>query len=125
MRLWGIRGAITVEADTKSALAEAVSLLVGEIMLRNSLQPEDIVSAIFTTTPDLKCGFPATFARQEAGWSSVPMLCMHELAPEGSLPMCLRVLVHAYLPAQPKNVYLRGAKALRPDLVGREKEDES
>ena len=120
MRLWGIRGAITVEADTKSALAEAVSLLVGEIMLRNSLQPEDIVSAIFTTTPDLKCGFPATFARQEAGWSSVPMLCMHELAPEE--PAHVPAGAGPRLSARTAETRLFArCKALRPDLVGREK----
>lgn len=116
MRLWGIRGAITLPLDTKEEMAQAVAELVDQIQSRNSLDAENIVSAIFTTTPDLNCAFPAALARG-VGWSSVPMLCLHEMAPEGSLPRCLRVLVHAYLPKAPKHVYLRSAKVLRPDLV--------
>ena len=114
LRLWGIRGAVTLPADTKEEMHRAVFELVGQLERRNNLEQQNIVSAIFTTTPDLNCAFPATCAR-EAGWSDVPMLCMHELAPEGSLPLCLRVLVHAYLRQAPTHVYLRRAKELRPD----------
>jgi chorismate mutase len=116
MRLWGIRGATTLNSDSKEEMVEAVAELVAQIQSRNNLDVADIVSAIFTTSPDLVSAFPATCARQ-AGWSSVPMLCMHELAPEGSLSHCLRVLVHAYLPAAPRHVYLKDARRLRPDLV--------
>ena len=124
MRLWGIRGATTLDSDTREELKARVAELAGQIQRRNQLEVEDIVSAIFTTTPDLVSSFPAAWARS-VGWSKVPMLCTHERAPHGSLPRCLRVLVHAYLPGPPRHVYLRGAKVLRPDLVEGEDNDES
>jgi chorismate mutase len=116
-RVVGIRGAIDVAADTPAAIGAAVTQLVREIDRRNAIAPGDIVSALFTMTGDLKSMFPAEAARG-AGWSDVPMLCATEIAVPSALDRCLRVLVHAYLPAGRKveHVYLGAAIRLRPDL---------
>lgn len=85
----------------------------------NDVKLEDVVSAFFTTTPDLNAEFPAVAARS-LGWTAVPMLCGHEMNVPGSLPLCLRVLLHINTEKgveEIKHVYLRGAKVLRPDLV--------
>jgi chorismate mutase len=85
----------------------------------NEIKTEDVVSAFFTTTADLNAEFPAVAARK-IGWTMVPMLCGHEMNVPGSLPMCLRVLLHINTNKgvnEIKHVYLRGAKVLRPDLV--------
>jgi chorismate mutase len=117
VRLAAIRGAIDVPADSPDAIRRAVTELVRRIGERNQLRADDIVSAQFTMTPDLRSVFPAAAAR-EAGWNSVPMLCATEIDVPGSLPRCVRVLVHAYLEAGRKadHVYLGRAVSLRPDL---------
>ena len=116
-RVAAIRGAIDVRADSPAEVREAVIELVGEIGARNQLEPEAIISAQFTATPDLKSVFPAKAAR-EAGWTAVPMLCTLEIDVPGALPRCIRVMLHANVPvSRPvEHVYLRGAVALRPDL---------
>jgi chorismate mutase len=119
-RLVAIRGAIDVDANTTDAMTAATTQLVNELAARNRLAMEDIVSAIFTVTPDLDAMFPALAARA-AGWPDVPLLCTIEIDVPGALPKCIRVLVHAYRdetapPAE--HVYLGGAIALRPDLHG-------
>ncbi len=113
-----IRGAITVDANCEVAIAEAVAELIGAIQTANGIGPGDVISAVFTMTPDLDAAFPATTARQ-AGWSGVPLLCATEIAVPGALPLCLRVLVHAERcwSGAPQATYLRGATVLRPDLV--------
>jgi chorismate mutase len=117
MRVVAIRGAIDVAADTVGDIRSAVAALVAQIDARNRLTPDDIISAQFTMTPDLSSAFPATAAR-EIGWANVPMLCATEINVPDALPRCLRVLVHAYLPAgqKPHHVYLGAAVRLRPDL---------
>jgi len=117
VRLAAIRGAIDVPADSPEAIRRAVTELVRRIGERNQLRADDIVSAQFTMTPDLRSVFPAAAAR-EAGWNSVPMLCATEVDVPGALPRCVRVLVHAYLEAGRKadHVYLGRAVSLRPDL---------
>jgi chorismate mutase len=112
-----IRGAVTVEADTSELIREATTELVREVMDRNGLVPEDLISMIFTTTHDLVCEFPAVAAR-ELGLSGVPLLCAQEIPVAGSMPRCVRVLVHCYAPADRtvRHVYLRDAKQLRLDL---------
>ena len=117
-RIRGIRGAIDVECDTRDAMALAVESLITSIVDRNGLAVDELISAIFTTTPDLTSMFPALAAR-EAGWKEVPMLCATEIPVPGSLPRCLRVLVHVELPrGRPvEHVYLGGAAVLRPDLL--------
>jgi chorismate mutase len=116
-RVVAVRGAIDVPADTVAEVTAAVLELVRAIADRNRLQPAAIISAQFTVTPDVKSVFPAKAAR-EAGWSGVPMLCTLEIDVPGALARCIRVMVHANLPAAQsvEHVYLRGATALRPDL---------
>ena len=117
-RIRGIRGAIDVEADDPNAVCAAVSVLVATLEERNGIEADRIISAIFTTTPDIRCMFPARAAR-DAGWGDVPLLCATEIGVPGSLPLCVRVLVHVELPpgrTTVEHVYLGRAAALRPDL---------
>ena len=116
-RVAAIRGAIDVSVDTAAEVHAAVTDLVGQIVQRNDLRPADIISAQFTATPDVKSAFPAKAAR-DAGWTAVPMLCTLEIDVPGALPRCIRLMLHANVPAnrEVEHVYLRGAVALRPDL---------
>ncbi|HEU4629420.1 MAG TPA: chorismate mutase [Gemmatimonadaceae bacterium] len=114
-----IRGAITVAADDAALVRQATIELLQAMLAHNDLQPAQLVSAIFTVTPDLTSEFPARAAR-ELGWREVPMLCAQEVAVPGALPRCLRVLLHAETGrprALVRHVYLRDAVALRPDLA--------
>jgi monofunctional chorismate mutase len=113
-----IRGATSVEVDSAKEVGEATRELLHEIVARNSLQIEEIVSVVFTATQDLRSVFPALAAR-EMGWASVPLLCASEIPVEGAMPRCLRVLIQVELRAPRKldtHVYLRNAVSLRPDL---------
>ncbi len=115
-----IRGATTVERDDPAALGTAVRELLVAIQSENQLEGDEVISALFTLTPDLQCAFPATMARS-MGWGAVPLLCASEIAVPGSLPRCLRVLVHVErwgAAAPVRHVYLREAVVLRPDLCG-------
>jgi len=114
-RLWGIRGAIQVSHNSQKAILEATERLLKEIIERNGLQREDVVSAFFTLTPDLNAAFPAEAARK-LGWEEVALLCASEIQVPGSLPKVVRVLIHAYLEHKPVHVYLGQAAQLRPDL---------
>jgi chorismate mutase len=114
-----LRGAITVDADSPELILDATRALLREMMLLNSLEPDRLVSVIFTATPDLTAVFPARAAR-ELGWNDVPLLCMTEMTVPGSLQRCVRVLMHAELPASAgrgRHVYLGDAAELRPDLA--------
>ena len=118
----GVRGATTVEANTREAILSATEDLLRAILESNNLTRQDIASVIFTTTRDLNAEFPAVAAR-EMEWTDVPLLCGHEMNVPGSLQMCLRVLMHVNTEktaAEMVHVYLNGAKILRPD-----KEDQS
>lgn len=117
MRLFALRGATSVESNEADAILSATSELVRELMERNQLEPEAMVSCIFTATEDLDAEFPALAARQ-LGLTSVPLLCTRELPVPGSLPRVIRVLVHYYAPEDhvPRHVYLGEARALRADL---------
>jgi chorismate mutase len=118
VRLHALRGAITCEADTKAEIAEKTQELVRELLTRNGVQHDDLVSIIFTATEDLTAAFPATVAR-ELGLGDIPLLCARELAIAGALPMVIRVLVHCYTErarADLHHVYLGAARALRDDL---------
>jgi len=110
-----IRGAITVEANTAAAISAAVREMVEAMIRENQLAPADIVSAIFTLTPDLDADFPARPAR-ELGWHDVPMICAQEIGVPGALPRVCRLIVHARGRKVPRHVYLREARVLRPDL---------
>jgi monofunctional chorismate mutase len=111
------RGATTVAADTPAHLREATAELLAALLSCNGLTIDRIVSAIFTTTPDLASEFPAVAAR-EAGWSGVPLICASEIPVRNALPRCIRVLLHASgaPDVAPRHVYLRDARGLRPDL---------
>ncbi len=89
----GIRGATTVEVNEREAILAATQELLALIVERNNLQPDDVASAIFTTTVDLNAAFPAEAARQ-MGWTEVPLLCGHEIDVPGSLKGCIRILLH-------------------------------
>jgi len=114
----GVRGATTAEANTSEAILEATRLLLALMIRQNDIRPEDVASAIFTTTPDLDAEFPALAARQ-LGWLHVALMCGHELDVPGSLGRCVRILLHwnTDKPADAiRHVYIRKAAALRPDL---------
>ena len=119
IRLRGIRGATTAESNTKDAILEATHELLAALVDANDLQADDIASAFFSATQDLNAEFPALAARH-MGWSNVALTCMQEMYVPGSLPMCVRILIHANT-AKAQNevrfVYLRGARVLRPDLA--------
>lgn len=114
----GVRGATTVSDNSREAILSATRQLVALMVRRNGIDPKDVASAIFTTTPDLDAEFPALAARQ-LGWLEVPLLCGHEMTIPGSLPRCIRVLVHWNTPLPQdaiQHVYIRDAVKLRPDL---------
>ena len=117
MRLFALRGASTVTVNEAAAILSATDELMRELMERNALEPEAMVSCIFTLTDDLDAEFPAVAARA-LGLSRVPLLCAREVPVPGSLPRVIRVLVHYYAPDehQPRHVYLREARVLRADL---------
>ena len=114
----GLRGATTVDADTAAQVTERSQELMREIMARNELVEDDIVSVLFTATPDVTSIFPATAIR-EIGFGAVPMLCAAEIAVPGAMPLCIRVLLHVHTTRsrdEMHHVYLHGAQVLRDDL---------
>ncbi len=117
-RLRGIRGATSVSHDAPDQIVEATIELIQELMERNGLATDDLVSIIFTCTHDLVSEFPAVAARQ-LGFANVPLLCSQEMPVPGSLERCIRVLVHCYAPGARviRHVYLREARRLRLDLI--------
>ena len=119
MRLVALRGANTVAANAAGAILDATEALMRELLQRNELRPEDLVSCIFTLTPDLDAEFPAVAARR-IGLNAVPLLCAREIPVPGALPKVIRVLIHCYAPAgqAARHVYLGEARALRLDLEG-------
>ena len=114
----GLRGATTVDVDSVPQVTERSQELMRELMARNDLAEDDIVSVLFTATADVTSIFPATAIR-EIGFGAVPLLCAAEIAVPGSMPLCIRVLLHVYT-TQSKDeihhVYLHGAQVLRDDL---------
>ena len=120
MQCRGIRGATTADANTRESILEATRDLLSEMVRANEVRAEDVASAYFTTTPDLNAEFPALTARNDFGWHNVALMCGHEMSVPGSLPMCVRILLHVNTErtqAEICHVYLRGATALRPDLA--------
>ena len=119
MRLRALRGAITVDANEAEAILSATTELVREVMERNGIAPDDVVSCIFTCTDDLDAEFPAVAARR-MGLSAVPLLCAREISVPGALPRVIRLMLHCYANADApaRHVYLREAVSLRRDLEG-------
>jgi chorismate mutase len=113
-----VRGATTVDEDTPEAITERVVALLRRILERNELVEDDIISILFTATEDITSTFPATAARS-MGLGAVPLICARELAIVGSVPRCIRVMLHVTT-ERPRNdvhhVYLEGAQGLRDDL---------
>jgi chorismate mutase len=119
MRIRGIRGAIQLDQDTPDEMVSAVSELLSQMLAANQLKNEDLISIIFTATPDLTSEFPAVAARK-IGLGSVPLLCSVEVNVPQSLPRVVRILLHAQLDRQlseVRHIYLRGATVLRKDLA--------
>lgn len=115
----GVRGATTVDHNEREEILTATRQLLGLIIRTNGIEPRDVASAIFTTTPDINAEFPALAARQ-LGWLDVPLLCGHEMTVPGSLPLCIRVMLHWNTDKRQQeieHVYVREAKRLRPDLT--------
>lgn len=118
MKLLALRGAITCDADTKDEIDLKTQRLVQEMLDRNGIDHDDLVSVIFTATDDLTADFPAAAARK-LGLGDIPLLCARELDVVHGAPRCIRVLMHFY-GAQERSrlhhVYLEGARSLRDDL---------
>jgi chorismate mutase len=113
-----VRGAITVDEDTPASVDAAVRELIDQLARVNAIDPCDVVSAIFSATPDLRSRFPATAARS-LGWTDVPLMCVAELETDGMLERCVRVLLHVSVADGRRltPVYLGDAALLRPDLA--------
>jgi chorismate mutase len=115
--LRAVRGATSVAEDTGEAIRGRTAELLDQVLARNALVAEDLVSIMFTATEDLTADFPAVAAR-EIGLAAVPLICAREIPVVGALEMCIRVMVHCYAPPgrAMSHVYLHEARSLRPDL---------
>lgn len=119
MPVRGIRGAIQVSEDSVPALSEAVPRLLAEMLKANQIEDSDLISILFTATPDLKSDFPAAAARS-LPLGDVPLICASEIDVPGALPRVIRILIHAesdLTRSKVKHIYLDGAEALRRDLA--------
>lgn len=114
----GVRGATTIARNDREEILTATRQLLALMIRRNGIEAKDVASAFFSTTKDIDAEFPALAARQ-LGWLDVPLLCGHEISVPGSLPMCIRVMIH-WNTDKPQNeiehIYVRDANRLRPDL---------
>jgi chorismate mutase len=118
MAVRAVRGAIQVDEDDRQQVLDAVTELLEAVLERNGLGHDDLISVLFTATPDLRSEFPAYAARQ-MGITDVPLMCASEIAVAGAMPRVLRLLAHVETEMPRKDVrhvYLRGAAALRTDL---------
>ncbi len=119
MLVRGIRGATTVTENSSEAILDAARELLSEVVRLNAIEHDHVASIVFTATQDLNATFPAVAAR-ELGWTDVALECLPEMYVPGSLQKCLRILMHVNTTKSPRDlvhVYLRDARALRPDLV--------
>jgi chorismate mutase len=113
----GVRGATTADANSPEEILKATRQLLALMIRQNGIKPEDLCSAVFSTTTDLDAEFPALAARQ-LGWIDVALMCVHELDVPGSLRHCIRVLLHWNTdksPDQLVHIYIKEAARLRPD----------
>ncbi|GAA4230934.1 chorismate mutase [Actinomadura meridiana] len=119
MAVRAVRGATQIDADDRDQILEATTELVAAVMARNGLTTDDVISVIFTVTPDLTAEFPALAARK-LGFHEVPLLCATEIGVPGALPHVIRLMAHIETDApraEIQHVYLRGASALRLDIA--------
>lgn len=115
----GVRGATTVASNDREEILTATRQLLALMIRLNGIESRDVASAMFSTTRDLDAEFPAMAARQ-LGWLDVPLLCGHEMSVPGSLPLCIRVMLHWNTEKEQseiEHVYVREANRLRPDLT--------
>lgn len=118
MAVRAVRGAIQIEQDDRQQVLDATTELLTAVLERNDLVPDDLISVVFTATPDVRSEFPAYAARQ-MGITDVPLLCAAEIDVPGAMPRVLRLLAHVETGMgrrEVRHVYLRGAAALRTDL---------
>ena len=119
MNVRAIRGATCLQHDDAAEMAEVVTELLSELMSRNSISTDDLISVLFTSTPDLHSAFPAAAARG-VGLADVPLICAQEIDVTGAMEKVVRVMVQVQtnIPRSDiKHVYLRGAEALRQDIA--------
>lgn len=118
LRLFALRGATTAATNTEDDILAVTEELVVEVLKRNDLTPNALVSCVFTCTDDLNAQFPAVAARR-IGLNTVPLICAREIDVPGALPRAIRLMLHYYAPADhvPSHVYLRDAVTLRTDLT--------
>ncbi|MES9542451.1 MULTISPECIES: chorismate mutase [unclassified Actinomadura] len=119
MAVRAVRGATQIDADDRDQILEATTELVSEVMARNGLSTDDVISVVFTVTPDLTAEFPALAARK-LGFHEVPLLCATEIGVPGALPRVIRLMAHIATDrsrSEVQHVYLRGATALRLDIA--------
>jgi len=119
MRVRAIRGATQLRADEPGEMAAAVTELLAELFEKNGLAKADLISILFTSTEDLVCDFPAAAARK-LDLGDIPLMCAREIPVAGSLPLVVRVMVHAYSErshGEMKHIYKRGAEVLRRDIA--------
>lgn len=119
MGIRALRGAVQLTVDSKEEMNREVPALLQEMLESNGLSEADLVSVLFTVTPDLTSQFPAAAART-MGWSDIPLMCAVEIDVPGALPRTVRVLAHAESNksrSEITHIYRGGAKALRPDLA--------
>ena len=119
MTVRAVRGAVQVDSADRDAILEATAELVAEVMSRNDLTTDDVISVLFTATPDLTAEFPALAARK-LGFQDVPLLCCTEIGVPDAMPRVVRLLMHVETAAPRsgvQHVYLRGAAALRMDIA--------
>jgi chorismate mutase len=116
-RLFAVRGAVQADANDAESIAAATTELMRELLDRNGLDPEALVSCLFTTTDDLDAEFPAVAARG-LGLDAVPLLCSREIPVPGAMPRVIRAMVHYYAPVGhvPAHAYLGATQELRSDL---------
>ena len=119
MNVRAIRGATCLQHDDAAEMADAVTELLSELMSRNAISTDDLISVLFTSSPDLRSAFPAAAARG-VGLADVPLICAQEIDVTGAMEKVVRVMMQVQTPkarAEIKHVYLRGAEALRQDIA--------
>lgn len=119
MTVRGLRGATTVARDSEQAVLDATAALVQAMAKENDVNPEDIVSVLISTTTDIMSAFPAKAVRTIDGWKYVPVMCTHEMDVPGSMPLCIRILMHvntSIAQNRVQHIYQNEAVKLRPDL---------
>lgn len=126
MMMRGIRGAITVSADRPEEILTETRKLVLEMAEQNHIDPEHVASVVISTTTDISSAFPAKAVRTIEDWTYIPVMCTHEMDVPGSMPLCIRVMMHVNTAVGQKDIhhiYMNDAVKLRPDLIKDSKVD--